>query len=438
MYSILTLNREQAQAVGLLSIGTFLQYFDLMLYVHLTVILNEVFFPKTDPHTTALLSAFTFSSTFFFRPLGALMFGWVGDNIGRKTTVILTIMLTSVSCIFTATLPTYAQIGIKATWILTICRIIQGMSSMGEIVGAELYLTETIKGKIKYPIVALLEPISALGGTAALGVAYMVTAFGFNWNGAFWFGAIIAMVGSLARIKLRETPDFVDMKRRLQQDSEESNKENPEQSKDLIAATANSIDEKVNKKTAFSLFLLQCALPIYFYFAYVYCGQVLQNSFNYSLQQLVNHNFIVSIIDFLGLVFWALLSYRIYPLKILKTKLIVFSSFLLFCPYLLDHLTSPFHIFIIQAFVLVFALDSMPGIPIFYKYFPVLKRFTYATFIYALSRAVMFAITSFGLIYLVKYCGNWGLLIIMIPVTIGYAFGLAHFINLDQDKENNY
>ncbi|WP_342267402.1 hypothetical protein [Candidatus Tisiphia endosymbiont of Empis tessellata] len=79
-----SLTREQKEVVGLLSIGTFLEYFDLMLYVHMAVLLNELFFPKTDPHTATLLSAAAFCSTYLLRPFGALIFGWIGDNVGRK------------------------------------------------------------------------------------------------------------------------------------------------------------------------------------------------------------------------------------------------------------------------------------------------------------------------------------------------------------------
>jgi len=85
-----SLTREQKEAVGLLSIGTFLEYFDLMLFVHMAVVINELFFPKTDPFTASLLSAFAFCSTYFFRPFGALLFGYIGDKIGRKHTVIIT------------------------------------------------------------------------------------------------------------------------------------------------------------------------------------------------------------------------------------------------------------------------------------------------------------------------------------------------------------
>lgn len=133
-----SLDKEQKRAVSLLSLGTFLEYFDLMLYVHMAVWLNELFFPKTDPHTASLLAAFAFCTTYIFRPIGALIFGFIGDHVGRKVTVIITIMFMALSCVFMANLPTYAQIGITASWIVTICRIVQGVSSMGELTGRHL------------------------------------------------------------------------------------------------------------------------------------------------------------------------------------------------------------------------------------------------------------------------------------------------------------
>ena len=160
-----SLTREQKEAVGLLSIGTFLEYFDLMLYVHMAILLNELFFPKYDPFTNSLLVAFAFCSTYLLRPFGALIFGYLGDHIGRKSIVVITTLLMAFSCFIMAILPTYAQIGITASWLVTGCRIFQGMSSMGEFIGAQLYLTEITKPPIQYPVVALTAVFSILGGT---------------------------------------------------------------------------------------------------------------------------------------------------------------------------------------------------------------------------------------------------------------------------------
>ena len=177
-----SLTREQKEAVGLLSIGTFLEYFDVMLYVHMAVLLNELFFPKTDLFTASLLSAFSFCSIFIFRPIGALLFGYLGDHIGRKSIVIITTLMMSLSCIVMAILPTYSQIGIIASWAIMLCRIIQGMSSIGEIIGAEIYLTETIPQQFQSSSITLLGMFSVLGATAALALASLVFLFGLEWR----------------------------------------------------------------------------------------------------------------------------------------------------------------------------------------------------------------------------------------------------------------
>ena len=427
------LTSSQKEAVGLLSIGTFLEYFDLMLYVHMAVLLNELFFPKTDPFTASLLSAFAFCSTFVFRPFGALLFGYIGDNIGRKATVVITTFLMAISCVVMANLPTYAEIGITAAWIVTICRIVQGISSMGERVGAELYLTESIKLPTRYPAVAFIGLCASLGLTCALGVASLVTSTSFNWRIAFWVGAGIALVGSIARTSLRETPDFIDAKRRL-------NKvlETVEMDKNEIDTNAISQD-KIITKTTISFFLIQLAQPIWFYFAYIHCSNILQNNFNYSSEAVIQQNFIISCIELFVTICLTYLCYKVNPLKILKLQLTIFSTFILLCPFILNNISTGYGIFFIQCFVVIFSPSEFPATPIFYKSFPVLRRFTSASFIYATSRAIMYLISSFGLLYLTKHLGNWGILIIMVPIAIGYGYGLFHFRKINQeDRKNDY
>ncbi|UCM92107.1 MAG: MFS transporter [Rickettsia endosymbiont of Cimex lectularius] len=432
IYPQTSLTREQKQVIGLLSIGTFLEFFDFMLYVHMAVLLNEIFFETTDSHTTYLITSFAFCSTFVFRPVGALIFGWLGDNIGRKPTVIITTFMMAASCLVMANLPTYAQIGVTASWIVTICRIIQGISSMGEVKGAELYITETINPPAQYASVELIVAFSALGGMAALGMATLVTSYGFNWRVAFWLGAIVALIGSIARTTLRETPEFADAKRQLKKVFAKTNTDTNTLEKNPIWK------EKVSKKTFIALFLLKCALPVSFYFIYVHCGTILRTNFGYTSSEVIHHNFIVSIVQFLGLLLLTYISYKVYPLLILKIKLVIFSIFVLFYPYLLNNLHSPFELLLIQSFVVLFWHDDGPAIPIFFANFPVFKRFTSVSFIYALSRAMVYGISAFGFTYLIGYFGNWGLLIIMIPINIGFAYGLLHFEKLEKERENYF
>jgi len=273
-----SLNREQKEAVGLLQIGTFLEYFDLMLYVHMAVLLNELFFPKTDPHTTSLVVAFAFCSTWVFRPFGALIFGYIGDNIGRKTTVIITTMMMSVSCVVMATLPTYAQIGITATLVMTVCRIVQGLSSMGECIGSEIYITEITKPPVQYPAAAFVGVASAIGAMAALGIATLVTKMGMNWRTAFWIGAGIAVIGSVARTRLRETPDFL-----------------LEKSKKTKTLQLGHVKKTISKQTMLAYFFIGCGWPMSFYIGYIYFNPTLRD-FGYTPEDVISHNFFLSII----------------------------------------------------------------------------------------------------------------------------------------------
>ena len=421
-----SLTREQKEAVGLLSIGTFLEYFDLMLYVHMAVLLNELFFPKTDPHTAALLSAFAFCSTYLLRPFGALIFGYIGDNIGRKATVVITTFLMACSCIVMAILPTYAEIGILASWIVTICRMLQGMSSMGEVIGAELYVTEITKPPVQYPAVAMVTIFSSIGGFAALATANLATTRGFNWRIAFLLGALIAIIGGIARRRLRETPEFADAKRRIKNVIEKSGYNSNSFESNPIT------QEKVAIKSSISLFLIQCAWPMCFYFTYFHCANILKDVFHYTPHEIIYNNFIVSIAQVLSFVIWTYLSCYVYPITLLKVKLGIFGGFAVLLPYILNNLNSGSDLLVVQIFMIMFSMSYSSAMPIFYKNFPVFKRFTYASFLYALSRMIIYLITSFGLVYCTNYFGNWGVLLIILPTLFGFGFGIQHFENLEK------
>ena len=414
MGTLSSLNREQKEAVGLLQIGTFLEYFDLMLYVHMAVLLNELFFPTTDPHTASLIAAFAFCSTFVLRPFGALFFGWIGDNIGRKPTVVITTALMSISCIIMANLPTYAEIGIAAAWIVTLCRIFQGLSSMGEVMGAKIYITETVKPPVQYPAVTFIVVSSTLGTVAALGFASLVTHFGLSWRIAFWIGAGIAVVGSIARTRLRETPEFLQLKRKKTKE------------KDKL--------KKINKKDLIAYVTVECGWPFCFYLGYIYLGIVLKNEYGYSATDVIFYNFILSIITLSSDSILCFLSYKIYPLVISKYKGRLFLCLAFLLPILITYSTHPAQIFVLQSLILFVALAGAPSDSIFIKYVPVFCRFTAVTFIYAISRAVMYIITSFGLVYFTEWFGHYGIWIISLPVTIGFIKGINHFIKLEQES----
>jgi MFS family permease len=414
------LTKEQKEAVGLLSIGTFLEYFDLMLYVHMAVLLNELFFPKTDPFTASLLSAFAFCSTYLLRPFGALIFGWIGDKFGRRIIVMMTTFIMACSCCIMAILPTYAQIGISASIIITICRMLQGLSSMGEVVASEIYLTEYIKKPFVYPAVSLLPISCILGGTVALLVSFVAVKTEYLWRGAFFFGALVAVIGFRARVALKESAVFSDARKRL---------------KSQLVKQPNAYFFKTNYKTIIAFFCMQCTWPTCFYFGFIYCSEILKLRFGYSAEEVIGHNIIVSFLQLSAYIVFCFLSYRLPPLKILRYRIYGFSMFIIFCPFFLDIITKPFGILLIQVAILTLASTDTPAAPVIYSHFPILQRFRYTVFIYAVSRLIMYTVGSFGIVYLVKLLGNWGILVIMLPLTLGVIFSIHHFQNLEDEAQ---
>lgn len=429
-----SLSREQKESIGLLQIGTFLEYFDLMLYVHMAVLLNELFFPQSDSHTASLLAAFTFSSAFIFRPIGALFFGWMGDHFGRKSTIIWTTIIMSISCFLMANLPTYAQIGISAAWLMTFCRIAQGMSSMGEIVGAQIFIAESIRRPASYPAVALITLASPLGSMCALGVSFLVTSFYLNWRLAFWIGAVIALIGAVARTRLRETPDFLEMKREQLKRNLAAVNHDEEIEEPVSALKKETISwkDRVRFKTLISYFAIACGWPLSFYLGFIYFNQMLKDNFGYSTAKVIQHNFFLSLVFLLPYVFTALLSYRIHPLKILKVRAGFGLLLMAALPFLILNISSPVQLFFVQFLILLFPLDSAPAEAVFIYHLPIAKRCTLASFLFAFSRAMVYVVTSFGLIYLTNYFGIYGLLFITIPVASAYFYGVLYFEGLER------
>jgi MHS family proline/betaine transporter-like MFS transporter len=408
------LTKEQKQAVGLLSIGTFLEYFDLMLYVHMAVLLNELFFPKYDPHMASLLAAFAFCSTYLLRPVGALIFGYIGDKYGRKKTVIVTTFMMSGSCLVMAFIPTYNEIGLTATYAIIVCRVIQGMSSMGEIVGAQIYLTEIIKRPLQYSVVSFTSNFSNVGGMFALGVATLATSSvtSFNWRIAFMIGAGIAIIGGYARKALRETPEFVNARKRLLVASKNANK---------IADR-----QKGNLKAALAYFFIECSYPVWFYITYVYFGQILKTQFGLTSHEVIQNNLYVSVVGcFVNFVIVYIVR-TVHPFKVLDIK-IISSCFLALGFMLIDYMHSPTQIMVFQMLIIAFKTSSFPAVSIMFKNFPVLKRFKYSTMSYAMSRSIMSISITFGIIYLVKWYGYSSISFILLPLIIGYTLALNYF-----------
>lgn len=132
--------RRKAIPAGV--IGNVVEWYDFFTYTFLATTIAAVFFPSEDP-TVALLATFAvFGVAFLMRPLGALVFGHLGDKVGRRTTLATVILTMSIATLAIGLLPTYASVGVLAPILLVVCRCLQGFSTGGEFVGAAALVIE--------------------------------------------------------------------------------------------------------------------------------------------------------------------------------------------------------------------------------------------------------------------------------------------------------
>ncbi len=164
----------------------------------------------------------------------------------------------------------------------------------------------------------------------------------------------------------------------------------------------------------------------------MYGRSILINVSHYTPAEVIQHNLIIAIVNFLESSVLPYLGYKLYPLKIVKFKCIVLTIFMSFVHYLLNNLDSAFELLLIQIFIIVFDCTTLPTVPIIYKYLPVFKGFRCVSLIYALSSAVVYIITSFGLIYCTSFLGHWGILVIVLPGLVIFMLSILHFENREK------
>jgi MHS family proline/betaine transporter-like MFS transporter len=344
------LNAKQKESLFLLSIGTFLEYFDLLLYIHMAVVLNELFFPQTDPLIAKLLAAVAFCSTFVFMPLGSFVMDWIGDHVGRKNVVVITTFIMALCCFGMANLEVYSDIGILATCIVLICRMLQGFSSFAETVGPQLYLAETLKQPLNYFATGIIALSARIGGLFALAVAASS-----SWRIAFCAGTITAVIGVAARARLREAQAFANFKLRIFKKKELLSDRLVGHKLDLAIEAG-----RVNKATVLSYFIIQLNLSIGFYIAYIYAGSFMQDKLGMTPEQVIVQNLKLTlalvIVTTIVIIFFVR---KYHPLKIARLQLIALLVLLPFLPYWLSHTSSLVSLSLFQLYVCLTTLTPL-------------------------------------------------------------------------------
>jgi MFS family permease len=201
------------------SLGTLFEWYDFYLYGTLAVFFGQLFFPPGNERAALLASLATFGAGFGVRPLGAVVFGRLGDLVGRKYTFVITMVTMGLSTAFIGFLPTYAQVGLLSPAILVTLRLLQGLALGGEYGGAATYVAEHVPDDRRGYYTSFIQTTATLGFFVSLGVIaacrhwYGPERFrAFGWRVPFLLSFVLLAVSLYIRLRMSESPLFARLK----------------------------------------------------------------------------------------------------------------------------------------------------------------------------------------------------------------------------------
>ena len=207
--------QSRLKVVGASLVGTTLEWYDFFLYgTAAAVVFPKVFFVNSDPLTATLLSFLTYALGFAARPLGGVVFGALGDRIGRKRTLVISLVIMGCATTAMAFVPGYATLGVAAPILLTVLRMIQGFALGGEWGGAVLIVAEQDRGRRGF-WASWPQAGAPLGNVLGTGVILLLSGnlseaafLSWGWRLAFGLSAVLLVIGLWVRLTLQETEAF--------------------------------------------------------------------------------------------------------------------------------------------------------------------------------------------------------------------------------------
>ncbi|MFB6956679.1 MFS transporter [Streptomyces sp. NPDC056309] len=203
------------RAVKAAALGNAMEWFDFGVYSYIAVTLGKVFFPSGNP-TAQLLSTFgAFAAAFLVRPFGGMVFGPLGDRIGRQKVLAFTMIMMAVGTFAIGLIPSYATIGVGAPLLLLVARLVQGFSTGGEYAGASTFIAEFAPDKRRGFLGSWLEFGTLAGYIGGAGLVTLMTALlssdqmtSWGWRIPFLIAGPMGIIGLYLRMRLEETPAF--------------------------------------------------------------------------------------------------------------------------------------------------------------------------------------------------------------------------------------
>lgn len=204
-------NNNYSKTIVFSVFGNALEFFDFTICGVFIQQIAASFFPQTNPIAALFGSIFAFSAAFFTRPLGAILFGYIGDKYGRKKVLSTTIILMGIPTFIIGVLPGYSTFGVFAPAILVLCRLLQGLCTGGEYNGAAVYALENMVGKRTGLVSGLISSSCVLGALTATIIGFLINTYlpaDWGWRVAFIFGSFAAVFGYFFRKKMAESHEF--------------------------------------------------------------------------------------------------------------------------------------------------------------------------------------------------------------------------------------
>ncbi len=201
------------------SLGTVFEWYDFYLYGALSAVIARQFFAGVNETTGFIFALLAFAAGFFVRPFGALVFGRLGDLVGRKHTFLVTIVIMGVSTTLVGVLPGYAAIGVAAPVLLVVLRLLQGLALGGEYGGAAIYVAEHAPANRRGFYTSWIQTTATLGLLLSLMVILACRAvFGeafddWGWRVPFLLSSVLLAISVYIRLSLEESPVFLEMRR---------------------------------------------------------------------------------------------------------------------------------------------------------------------------------------------------------------------------------
>src|SRR6186713_2301008 len=201
------------------AVGNVIEWYDFYIFGSLAAVLSVKFFEKSHPVAALLSTIALFTAGFLIRPLGAFLFGWMGDRIGRKYTFLVTLTGMGVGTGAIGLIPTYEKIGLAAAFLLFLLRMIQGLCLGGEYGGAITYVAEHVSDERRGYYTGRLQTSPTLGIVVSLAVIIATRSYFGNevfnawaWRVPFLLSFLLVAIAIWIRLQLQETPIFQEIR----------------------------------------------------------------------------------------------------------------------------------------------------------------------------------------------------------------------------------